>query len=64
MRIDWHLRSAQVRTGALRNEEQPLTFLLDAKGRVIYRWSGYAPAKDVVFAVRKLLGPPAGANQD
>jgi hypothetical protein len=64
VRTDWHIRSARVRKGTLAKAELPLTFLLDREGRVLYRWSGYAPAKDVVFAVRKLLGPPAGANQD
>ena len=35
----------------------PLTFLIDPNGRMLYRWEGYAPAKEVIFAIRKLCGP-------
>jgi hypothetical protein len=37
----------------------PKVFLVDPEGRQLCRWEGYAPAKEVVFALRKLLGPPA-----
>jgi len=37
----------------------PKVLLIDPRGRLLYRWEGYAPAKEIVFALRKLLGPPA-----
>lgn len=37
----------------------PKVFLIDPEGRMLYRWEGYAPAKEIVFALRKLLGLPA-----
>jgi hypothetical protein len=60
---DWNLDGVQVLTGKLSAGNSPITFLLDRDGRMLKRWAGYAPAKEIVFTVRKLLGPPPGVNQ-
>jgi hypothetical protein len=63
VKTDWHLRAARVQDGSLPGAKLPLTFLIDSAGQVLYRWEGYAPAKQVVFAVRKLLGSPVGSGE-
>ena len=60
---DWNLEGVQVLAGNVSAGNSPITFLLDRDGRMLKRWAGYAPAKEIVFTIRKLLGPPAGVNQ-
>jgi hypothetical protein len=60
---DWNLDGVQVLAGKVTAGSLPITFLLDRDGRMLKRWTGYAPAKDIVFTLRTLLGPPAGVNQ-
>jgi hypothetical protein len=56
---EWSLQGIQPLTQSQPKGKAPLTFLLDPNGRMLYRWEGYAPAKQVVFAIRKLRGAPA-----
>lgn len=37
----------------------PTTLLLDARGKVVRRWTGFARAAELDFAVRKVTGRPA-----
>jgi hypothetical protein len=60
---DWNLDGVQVLAGKVTAGNLPITFLLDRDGRMLKRWIGYAPAKEIVFTLRTLLGPPAGVNQ-
>lgn len=53
------LRDAASAGGSAPQYKAPRVLLLDPEGRMLYRWEGYAPAKEIVFALRKLLGPPA-----
>ena len=55
---DWKFDGLQIRVGRNLAGKLLLTLLLDPLGRTLYRWEGYAPAKQVTFAVRKLLGAP------
>jgi hypothetical protein len=61
---EWRMPEVLVQAARTPQGKLPLTFLVDRQGRMLYRWEGYTPAKDIVFAVRKLLGPPGGVNQD
>ena len=56
--VEWSLKGVQALTGPLPKGKAPLTFLIDPYGQVLYRWAGYAPAKEIVFAIRKLCGAP------
>jgi hypothetical protein len=55
---EWSLKGVQALTGPLPKGKAPLTFLIDPSGRMLYRWDGYASAKEVIFAIRKLCGAP------
>jgi hypothetical protein len=57
---EWNFEGVQAVTGPSPKGKLPLTFLVDPDGRMLYRWEGYSPAKEVVFAIRKLCGPPSG----
>ena len=56
---EWSLEGVQVLVRGLPTGKRPLTSLVDPNGRVLYKWEGYAPAKDVIFAIRRLCGAPA-----
>lgn len=55
---EWAIQGIDWLKGSPPKARLPLTFLVNSGGRVLYRWEGYAPAKAVVFAVRKLCGVP------
>jgi hypothetical protein len=57
---EWNFEGVQAVTGPSPKGKLPLTFLVDPDGRMLYRWEGYSPAKEIVFAIRKLCGPPSG----
>jgi hypothetical protein len=60
---DWNLDGVEVVAGKAPRDTSTETFLLDREGRVLKHWAGYAPAKEIVFTLRNLLGPPSGLNQ-
>jgi hypothetical protein len=56
---EWAMEGIGWLRGSPPKAKLPLTFLVDSGGRSLQRWEGYAPAKDVIFAIRRLCGPPA-----
>lgn len=53
-------RTSAKRAAATTLTEAPVTYLVDPSGNLLRAWEGYRPAKEILAAVRAVLGPPAG----
>jgi hypothetical protein len=44
------------------NDDAPALYLLDPDGNLLRAWQGYRSAKEILAALRALLGPPSGTS--
>ncbi len=57
---DWRLEGVEMRQTSRSSGAVPFTVLIGPEGKIVARWKGYTPAKDVIFPLRFLLGGPIG----